>query len=403
MSPSPRTLILSGLGLALVAGLVFTAFRQDPIPVDIAEITRGNLRVTVDAEGETRVRERFDINAPIAGTLLRMPLDVGDAVTAGATVVARIEPATAPLLDTRSRAEALAALHDAEAQIAFARAEINRTKANVVYAQSQLDRAEALVGSGAATITRVEDAANRFAIADAEHVSAAARMSMAQAAKERAEAVLQEPELEAAGNICCVHLTAPTDGVVLAQVNASARPVRAGENLAVVGDPRDLEIVVDLLSSDATRLREGAKVSLERWGGADALSAVVRRIEPTARKVVSALGIEEQRVDVLLDITAPEERWAGLGHGFSVFARIVEWEAEDVLLIPLSAVFRTDDDWFAFMIDDGSVARKTSIEIGQRDGRQALLVRGLEVGDRVVTHPPDTLRDGSVVAERERF
>lgn len=403
MSPSPRTLILSGLGLALVAGLVFTAFRQDPIPVDIAEITRGNLRVTVDAEGETRVRERFDINAPIAGTLLRMPLDVGDPVTAGETVVARIEPATAPLLDTRSRAEALAALHDAEAQIAFARAEINRTKANVVYAQSQLDRAEALVGSGAATITRVEDAANRFAIADAEHVSAAARMSMAQAAKERAEAVLQEPELEAAGNICCVHLTAPADGVVLAQVNASARPVRAGENLAVVGDPRDLEIVVDLLSSDATRLREGAKVSLERWGRAEALSAVVRRIEPTARKVVSALGIEEQRVDVLLDITAPEERWVGLGHGFSVFARIVEWEAEDVLLIPLSAVFRTDDDWFAFVIGDGSVARKTSIEIAQRDGRQALLVRGLEVGDRVVTHPPDTLRDGSVVTERERF
>ncbi|MEO0936522.1 MAG: efflux RND transporter periplasmic adaptor subunit [Pseudomonadota bacterium] len=371
--------------------------------MDIAEITRGDLRVTVNSEGETRVRERYDVNAPISGTLLRMPLDVGDPVIAGETIVARIEPAAAPLLDARSRAEARAALNDAEAQIAFANAEIARTEANVVYASSQLTRAQALVGSGAVTITRVEDAANLLAISEAENVSAQARMAMAQAAKERAEAVLQEPELGAESGLCCVHLTAPSDGVILSQVNVSARPVAAGENLAVIGDPRALEIVADILSADATRLRVGAEVVLERWGGAHPLQGVVRRIEPTARRVVSALGIEEQRVDLLIDITSPAQDWVGLGHGFSVFVKVVEWEADDTLLVPLSAVFQSDEGWFTFVVTDASVVVRTPIELAQRDGRKAIVLGGLNAGDRVVTHPPDALRDGSTVAERERF
>jgi HlyD family secretion protein len=403
MSLSLRTIVISGLGLAGVAALIVTAFRDDPIPVDIAEVARGALRVTVNSEGETRVAERYDVNAPISGTLLRLPLDVGDPVVAGETIVARIEPATAPLLDARSRAEALAALHDAEAQIAFAIAEIARTNANVTYARRQLDRTRALAGSGTASLTRVEDAANLLAISEAENVSAQARMSMARAAKERAEAVLQEPELGADAGVCCVQLTAPSEGVILSQVNVSARPVVAGENLAVIGDPRDLEIVADILSSDATRLRVGADVILERWGGAHALQGVLRRIEPTARTVVSALGIEEQRVDLLIDITSPKQEWAGLGHGFSVFVRVVEWEAEDALLIPLSAVFQSEKSWFTFLVGEDFVVQRTAIEIAQRDGRRALVASGLEEGDRVVSHPPDTLRDGSKVALRERF
>ena len=403
MSLSPRTLVISGLGLAVVAGLIFTAFRDAPIPVDIAEIARGDLKVTVNSEGETRVRERYDVNAPISGMLLRSPLNVGDPVVEGETIVARIEPAAAPLLDARSRAEAVAALHDADAQIAFANAEIARTEANVIYAGGQLERAQALVGSGAATITHVEDAANLLAISEAENVSAQARMSMAKAAKERAEAVLQDPELGTDAGVCCVQMTAPTDGVILSQVNVSARPVVAGENLAAIGDPDDLEIVADILSSDATRLRVGADVVLERWGGSHALTGIVRRIEPTARTVVSALGIEEQRVDLLIDITSPAQEWAGLGHGFSVFVRVVEWQAEDALLIPLSAVFQSDEGWFTFVVSENFVAQRTPIEIAQRDGRKALVARGLEEGNRVVSHPPDTLRDGSRVALRKRF
>lgn len=359
--------------------------------------------MTVDADGETRVRARYDVNAPISGTLLRMPLEVGDSVTAGETVVARIEPATAPLLDARSRAEAQAMLHDAEAQIDFARAETLRTEATVTHAQGELDRAQALAVSGTASVTRVEDAANRLALAQAENVSAEARMAMARAARELAEARLQNPDNAGSEAACCVQLTAPADGVVLAQVNVSARPVLAGENLSVVGDPRDLEVVADLLSTDATRLTEGAEVILERWGGEAPLTGVVRRIEPTARTVVSALGIEEQRVDLLIDITSPREAWTGLGHGFSVFARMIEWEAQDVLLVPLSAVFQSGGDWFTFVVTETNEVRRTPINLGERDGRMALVLEGLSAGMRVITHPPDTVREGSAVTERERF
>ncbi|MDJ0640569.1 MAG: HlyD family efflux transporter periplasmic adaptor subunit [Paracoccaceae bacterium] len=402
MSLSPRTLLISGLGIALVGFLAVTAFREDPVPVDLAEISRGNLQVTVDAEGETRVRHRFDVNAPITGTLQRMPLEVGDPVVAGETIIARIEPASAPLLDANSRAEALAVLHDAEAQIRFAEAEIKRTTANADYAQNQLDRAEALVRSGVATLTRVEDAAVQLALAEAEVVSAEARMAMALASKERAEAVLQEPDVTSKSAACCLRILSPANGVVLDQPNASARPVQAGENLAAIGDPTNLEVVVDLLSSDATRIREGAAASLERWGGPGALDAVVRRIEPTARTVVSALGIDEQRVDVRLEITSPRNEWAGLGHGFSVFVRIEEWRAEDVLLVPLSAVFQKDGTWFTFRANN-ETAHLTEIAVGRRDGRMAVVEAGLNQGDRVVMHPPDTIRDGSTITERERF
>ena len=227
-------------------------------------------------------------------------------------------------------------------------------------------------------------------------------MAMAMASKERAEAVLRAPEVASDDAACCLRLLAPSSGVILDQPNRSARPVTAGENLAIVGDPADLEVVVDLLSSDATRIHEGASVSLERWGGPGALDAVVRRIEPTARTVVSALGIEEQRVDVRLDITSPRDEWAGLGHGFSVFVRIEEWRAEDVLLVPLSAVFQKDGTWFTFRVND-EIAHLAEIAIGRRDGRMAVVEAGLDQGDRVVMHPPDTIREGSTITERERF
>ena len=402
MSMTPRTILLSGLGLALVGALVVTAFRDAPIPVDLAVIERGDLTVTVDAEGETRVRHRFDVNAPITGQLRRLPLEVGDPVVEGETIVARIEPASTPLLDARSRAEALAVLHDAEAQINFAQAEIRRTKANAAYAQTQLDRAQALIATGAITLTRVEDAAVQLDLAEAEVVSAEARLAMAQASKERAEAVLLEPEASNEDASCCLSILSPTNGVVLSQPNASARPVVAGENLMSLGDPADLEIVVDLLSADATRIRTGAPAVLDRWGGDVRLEAVVRTIEPTARSVVSALGIEEQRVDVRLEITSPKDLWAGLGTGFAVFARIEEWRAENVLLVPLSAVFQKEGDWYSIVARDG-VAMQVPISIGRRDGRMAVVLDGLAEGDTVVMHPADTIRDGSSIAEREQF
>ena len=402
MSGSIRTVALSGLGGVLVAGLVVTAFREDALLVDLAEVSAGTLVITVDAEGETRVRDTYDVNAPITGTLKRLPLEVGDRVHRGKTIVAQVEPAAAPLLDARSRAEAVASLQEAEASLRFAQAEITRTEAEQRFAQTHFDRTKALTETGASSITRLEDASLRLAIAEAAHISAQASLEMARASHERAAAVLIDPEIGASDGMCCVTLYAPADGVVLEQPNASARPVVSGEMLLSIGDPTNLEVVVDLLSADATRLREGAGARLERWGSDAPLDAVVRRLEPTARTVVSALGIEEQRVDVILDITSPEMEWAGLGQGFSVFVRIEEERVDDAVLVPLSALFQQDDRWFTYLDVDG-VAVRREIEIGPRDGRWATVQTGLQLNDRVVTHPPDSIAAGRRLAEREAF
>lgn len=402
MPISARTGLLTLIGVALVGGLAFTAFRTEPLSVELAEIATGDLTVTVDAEGHTRIREIYEVSSPIAGTLLRMPLVVGDPVEAGKTVVAEVEPVTAPLLDARSRAEAQASLHEAEASIRFAEAEITRTRADLVFAEAEFRRTEALVNSGTASLTRLEDANLQLEQAKAAVASAEARLAMAQASYERADAVLAEPVAFDDASACCVTLRAPADGVVLSIENVSARPVVPSEKLLSVGDPSDLEVVVDLLSSDATRLAIGADARLERWGGPEALPATLRRIEPRARTVVSALGIEEQRVDAILDITAPRQDWAGLGDGFAVFVRIEEWKAEGVPLVPLSAVFQRDGGWYTFVEEDG-VAREREIEIGRRDGRRAVILSGLEPGERVVTHPPDTIADGAPITERTRF
>ena len=402
MAFSTRSILIGAAGVALVGGLIVMAFREDPLPVDLAEISRGPLVITVDAEGETRIRDIYDVSAPIDGMLQRMPLQVGDPVQAGKTLVAEVRPAASPLLDARARAEATAVLHETAASIRFAEAEVTRTQADLSFAQSQFDRTQALATAGTSSLTQLEDANLRLELAKSAAISAEARVAMARAANQRAQAVLDDPAGAEAAATCCTALLAPADGVVLSQPNASARPVLAGEKLLSVGDPTNLEVVVDLLSADATRLRVGATAQLDRWGGDAPLEAELRRLEPSARTVVSALGIEEQRVDAVLDLTSPPADWAGLGQGFAVFVRIEEWRVDDALLVPLSAVFQQDDQWFTF-VESGGLSERRPISIGRRDGQRAVVLEGLEAGERVVTHPPDTLTDGSRIVVRERL
>lgn len=399
MTWSLRTIGLSAVGLVLVGGLVVTAFRTDPIPVDVAALGRGALSVTVDAEGETRIKEVYEVSAPISGTVLRLPVSVGDPVARGVTMVAEVQPATPTLLDARSRAQAVAALHEAEASVKFAEAEVARTEAQEAYAKTQFDRAKSLAETGTASLTALETATQQFDLTQADRLSAEARLAMSRAALESAQAVLIDPEEPSGGGDCCLPILAPADGVVLSVEGESARPVIAGAPLLTVGDPGDLEIVVDLLSSQATRLSPGASARVERWGGDGDLAAELRLIEPAARTVVSALGIEEQRVDAVLDFTSPPEMWAGLGQAFSVFVRIEEWRTEDALLIPLAAIFRRDGQWFAFLVVEG-VAREVAIEIGRRDGRSAEVLAGVNSDDRVILHPPDSIAEGVAVVER---
>lgn len=395
-----RTIGLSVAGLAIVGGLVATAFRTDPVPVDLAQLERGALSVTVDADGKTRIKEVYEVAAPISGTVLRLPVRVGETVVRDVTVVAEVQPAAPTLLDARSRAQAVAALHEAEANVRFAEAEVVRTEAQEAYARSQYDRAKALADRGTTSLTALETASQQLSLAEADRQSAEARLAMSRAALDSAAAVLVDPAEEATrADTCCLPILAPADGVVLSVEGKSARPVVAGAPLLTIGDPADLEIVVDLLSSEATRLAAGAHATVERWGGDGVLEARLSLIEPAARTVVSALGIEEQRVDAVLDFTSPPDLRAGLGQGFAVFVRIEEWRTEDALLVPLAAVFRREGRWYSYRYAEG-LAEEVEISIGRRDGRHAEVLSGLTAGERVILHPPDTVADGVAVAER---
>lgn len=395
-----KTLIFGGLTVVGLGALVAWGFRPDPVPVDLAEITRGEMVLTVNADGQTRIRDVYEVAAPITGRAQRSPVAVGDRVIGGKTVVAVVQPVASELLDARSRASAEAAVAEAEAALRVAMSQVRQAEEDLTHATSQYARTAELVERGVATLTRLEDATQQRAIKEATLEAAQSTQAMAEGALARARAVLIEPDPESAGNdACCVELHAPTDGVVLSVASISERPVTMGTPLLTVGRPDDLEIVADLLSSDAVRVAPGSRALVERWGGPQALEAILRQIEPSARTKVSALGIEEQRVDVVFDLLSPPADRPGLGDGFAVFLRVVEWKGEDVVQAPLSALFRDDGDWFAFRVRDG-IADRVAVGIGRRNGRMAEVLEGLEPGDLVVTHPNDRVQDGTEIVDR---
>jgi HlyD family secretion protein len=400
MTLNPRTVITGLLAAALVAGLAVVAFRTEPIAVDLATVGRGPMQGTVNADGRTRIREVYEVAAPVAGTARRSPVEVGDPVVAGETVVAVVEPTAPALLDARTRLQAEAALREAEAAVAVAEAQVRQADEDLAYAQSQFGRTQTLVERGVASVTRLEDATQAVAAAEAALAAARSQFQAAQGSRDRAAAALIEPSpAGGAAEDCCVPLTAPVGGVVLSVAEVSERPVAMGTPLVSVGDPGDLEIVADILSADAVRLRVGARAFVERWGGPLPLVARLRSIDPVAVTKVSALGIEEQRVDAVFDILSPPEQRPGLGGGFAVFLRIVEWETAEALQVPLSALFRVGDTWHVFTVENGR-ARRVAVEIGRRNERMAEVTGGLAEGVRVVTHPNEALRDGAPVVER---
>lgn len=396
-----RNIILGGLGAAVVGGLAFVSFRPEPVPVDLHMLETGALTVTVDVDGVTRIRDVYDVAAPITGVARRLPVSVGDSVIGGETVVARVEPVQPALLDTRSRLQAEAAVREGEAALLVAETDQARAQEQLTYAQGQYERTQALLERGVATTTQLEDAYQAFVVAEAALRAADARIVQANSSLDRARAMLVETGSGSDSSACCVEIRAPADGVVLSIESASERPVLSGAQLLSIGDKTEIEIVADLLSSDAVRLPDQAVASVERWGG-PALEARLKRIEPAARTKISALGIEEQRVDAIFDLVTPYEERPALGHEFAVFLRIVEYEQTDALLVPLSAIFRTGDGWAVFRTEGNRVAR-VPVEIGRRNSRMAVVTSGLAAGDRVVEHPSEKLEDGSLFVERATF
>lgn len=401
MSYSTRTLVLIGLGVTLVAGLSYVSFRKDSVPVDLATVTRGPLEVTINADGQSQVRDLFEVASPISGTALRSPVTEGDRVHAGETVVAVVQPASSALLDARAQLQAEAALQEALAAKHVALADLKQAEETARFAQSQFDRTQALVTRGVASVTRMEDDTQRLAVARATIEAAQARIEMADGAIERARAMLLLPEsAEISTESCCVEVTSPSNGIVLSVEVVSERPVTIGTPLVSIGDPNELELVADILSNDAVRLAPGALAYVERWGGADILEARLERIDPKARTKISALGIEEQRVDAYFKLITPADKRPNLGDGFSVFLRIVEWRADDALQIPLSAAFRSDNGWAVFVAVDG-LAERRDVTLGRRNDRVVEVLNGLEANERVVTHPSDDIAAGVSLVERD--
>ncbi len=383
-------------GAALVAAL-----RPAPVAVDLATIRHGSLVVTVTDDGQTRIRERYVVSAPLAGRLVRIELDPGDDVVAQQTLLTSIEPTDSSLLDPRAIAEAEARVRAAEARVQLAGPRVESAKVAVDLAETELARLQDLARSNAGTQQELDK--QRAVYRQAGHDLEAAKFGLEIARYELdvASAALTRTGSTDSAVGWSFPIHSPISGRVLRVFQESSTIIGAGERILEVGDPADLEVVVDLLSTDAVRIRPGNRVSLQQWGGNESLPGIVRLIEPSAFTKVSALGIEEQRVNVVIDFVDDPQQRPPLGDGFRVEASVVEWEADSVLTVPAGALFRKDEEWAVFVARNGT-ARQTTVSLGHRNDDNAEVLQGLQDGDQVVLYPGDRVADGDTIAVRQQ-
>lgn len=387
---------------AAVAGAAWFAWPQ-PIPVDLAPVARAPMEVTIEDEGRTRVRHVYTVSAPTAGKVLRTPRHVGEEVVADETVVAVMQATTPGFLDLRSRQELRAALAAAEATVELAEHEVQRIARGLEFARDELQRAEALARRNVVSAQAMDKA--QADVETAEHALAAARAQLAVRHGERASLAARLIEPEGASGprpsdpSWGIQLRAPASGRILAIRQESEAVVQPGTPLIDIGDPRDLEVVVDLLSNEAARIEPGSAARIDGWGGSP-LQGKVRRIDPAGFTKVSALGIEEQRVSSIIDLVDPPDAWLRLGHDFRVIVNVTVWSSEDALTVPVAALFRRGGAWAVYAVRDGR-ARNTAVEIGRRTDRTAEVLAGLSPGEQVILHPSDRIADGVAVAARK--
>lgn len=388
--------ILYGIaGLGLVGALVF-AWLPKPVPVEVAVVERGSLRVTVDEDGQARIKDRYVVSAPLFGSLARIELEPGDSVTQG-QVLARIAPVQPALLDTQARASAEARLAQTLAAQRQSEVQIERAQTSFDAARSDLVRVRQLFAHDASSRQALEQAelADRRTTAELSSQKFASRVAKFEVEMARA-ALLRVPR--SGKTSPPLEVPSPVSGRALKVMHKSEGVVQAGVQLLEVGDPAALEVVVDVLTSDAARIAAGAEVALDRWGGPP-IEGRVRRVEPSAFTRLSALGVEEQRVNVLIDLTSPREQWSSLGDGYRVEAHIVVWKGIDVIQVPASALFRQGDGWALFRIE-GGVALLTPVELGQRTMREVQILKGLQGGERIIVHPSDKVAERVKVAAK---
>jgi HlyD family secretion protein len=391
--------LIGGLLVAALAVALFFALRDPAIRVETEVVSRGPLTVTVEDEGETRVTDLYVVSAPVTGQLLRVPLKPGDTVVARSTLVGRIQPLEPAPLDPRSAAQAEAQVRALQADLAANRSTVAEARAELLLAEREHDRLAALAGRGfvsQANLDRARTARDRARSVVAQSAQSAAATEQRLVAA-RAALITSGTSRPGRG---AVAVTSPVSGFVLRVPQESERVVVAGTPLVEVGDPERLEIVTDLLSADAVRVRPGAPVEIDAWGGDRLLHGRVRLVEPFGFTKVSALGVEEQRVNVAIDFTDPREAWRRLGHGYRAVVRIGVWHAPDVVRVPISALFRSGSGWAVFKVGERDRARLTAVEIGPMTDEAAMVRGGLGPGDRVILHPGDRVEDGIRVTLR---
>lgn len=386
-----KRVVTALVAIAVVGGVVVTAMPK-PVPVESATLERGALVVTVDEDGKSRVIDRYSVSAPLSGNLARIELRSGDEVKQGEPL-ARLVPLRAPLLDARSRSETEARVAAAQAGTKQADAQIERAEATLQSAQDEAKRYEALHRENVVTAMELERAVHEERARQAELTSA--RFGAKVARHELSMALAALGRHGPTADIESLTVPSPITGRVLKLLQQSEGVVQAGAPLLEVGDPKALEIVVDVLTSDAVHIHPGSPVTIEEWGGAP-LSGAVRLVEPSAFTRLSALGVEEQRVNAIIDLSDPYDVWRALGDGYRIEARIEVYRSADALRVPQSALFRHGGKWAVFVVE-GETAHLRQVEIGRRNDTHAEVQSGLEAGQTVVVHPSDDVVDGAKV------
>lgn len=400
-------LILTAIAALVLGAALVAAFWPQPTLVDFGEVTRGPMRVTINEEGRTEVKDIYVVSTPVAGFLERVTAEPGDPVVARQTVVARMRPTNPAALDVRTREQALAAVDAAEAALRLAEADKSAAEATHELALIDLERVRQLASTGTASQAALDRAETNARAAEAALQTAEAAIAIREAelANARAQLIgfddlaLAEAIVEGFGDEIPLH--APIDGRILRILQESEAVLPAGAPILEIGDVEtDLSVVVDLISSDAVRVVVGDPVEIVDWGGPGTLIGRVSSVAPFGTTRVSALGVEEQRVSVTIAFDSPVEDRPGLGHGYRVEARIIVWSADDVLRAPSAALFRKGDGWAVFRVDDAGVARLAPVEVGRNNGIHAEILGGIAAGDRLVLYPPAGLADGTPVASR---
>lgn len=392
-----KQISIGGLAIIVLVVIIY-GFWPKPVPVDVGRVTRGPMEVTVEEEGKTRVKDKYVISAPVSGLLQRIEYDSGDKVKEG-MVVARIQPAAPGLLDERQLEVSNARLSATRAALQQAKEGLKLANEEASYAEKELNRVKGLHLNGAGTDQDLDQALIANQRAQSNKASAEFGVKIAEHELESAQAAVKwARQLKPSNELLVIH--SPVGGYVLNVPNQSERPVMSGAPLMEVGDLHSLEVQVDVLSSDAVQIRPGTAARIMRWGGDSTLDGSVRMVEPAGYTKISALGVEEQRVPVIVDFTSNEREWDRLGDGYRVVVDFIIWKGDSVLQVPSSSLFRSGKDWALFMMTNGR-ARRQVVKVGHQSGLSAQILEGVKEGDLVLTHPDERIEDGVRVRLRK--